>query len=66
VKRRIACCALAALAPFLIAADKPMLVPDVSARQVQIRYSFQGGQLLLFGAIAYPDGRKPTRPDRLP
>jgi uncharacterized protein (TIGR02186 family) len=62
VKRRIACCALAALAPFLIAADKPMLVPDVSARQVQIRYSFQGGQLLLFGAIAYPDGRKPTRP----
>jgi uncharacterized protein (TIGR02186 family) len=29
---------------------------------VQIRYSFQGGQLLLFGAIAYPDGRTPTRP----
>ncbi len=62
MKRGIATCALAALAPLLIAADKPVLVPDVSARQVQIRYSFQGGQLLLFGAIAYPDGRTPTRP----
>ena len=59
---RLASCGLAALAPLLMAADKPVLVPDVSARQVQIRYSFQGGQLLLFGAIAYPNGRTPTRP----
>jgi len=50
------------MAPLLIAADKPVLVPDVSARKVEIRYSFQGGQLLLFGAIAYPNGRTPTRP----
>ncbi|HEY4070003.1 MAG TPA: TIGR02186 family protein [Sphingomicrobium sp.] len=54
--------ALAVLAPFLIAADKPTLVPDISARQVQIKYSFSGAQLLLFGAIAYPGGRTPSRP----
>ena len=54
--------ALLAVAPLLLAAEKPMLVPDVSARQVQIRYSFSGAQLLLFGAIAYPGGRTPSRP----
>ncbi|MGE5562000.1 MAG: TIGR02186 family protein [Bacillota bacterium] len=54
--------ALLAALPLLIGAEKPMLVPDVSARQVQIRYSFSGAQLLLFGAIAYPDGRTPKRP----
>jgi uncharacterized protein (TIGR02186 family) len=45
-----------------MAADKPLLVPDISARQVQIRYSFTGAQLLLFGAVVYPGGRPPTRP----
>jgi uncharacterized protein (TIGR02186 family) len=49
-------------APLLIAADKPLLVPDISARQVQIRYSFTGAQLLLFGAIIYPGGRAPEHP----
>ena len=54
--------ALAAfLAPLLIAADKPVLVPDISARQVKIRYSFTGAQLLLFGAVVYPGGRQPDR-----
>ena len=38
-----------------------MLVPDVSARASQIRYSFTGAQLLLFGAILYPGGRTPER-----
>jgi len=52
---------LALLAPLLIAADKPVLVPDISARQVQIRYSFNGAQLLLFGAVVYPGGRPPDR-----
>ena len=52
----------ALLAPLLMAADKPLLVPDISARQVQIRYSFAGAQLLLFGAVVYPGGRAPTRP----
>ena len=49
-------------APLLIGADKPVLVPDISARKVEIRYSFTGAQLLLFGAIVYPGGRPPTRP----
>jgi uncharacterized protein (TIGR02186 family) len=53
---------LALLAPLLIGADKPVLVPDISARQVEIRYSFSGAQLLLFGAVVYPGARAPTRP----
>jgi uncharacterized protein (TIGR02186 family) len=44
----------------LIAAREPMLVPDVSQRDIEIRYSFAGAELLLFGAIIYPDGRVPT------
>lgn len=52
---------IAALAPLLLAADKPVLVPDISARQIQIRYSFTGAQLLLFGAVVYPGGRVPDR-----
>ncbi len=54
--------AAALIAPWLIGADKPVLVPDVSARQVQIRYSFNGAQLLLFGAVIYPGGRAPAEP----
>ena len=56
---RIAVLALAA-APLLVAADKPVLVPDISARRVDIRYTFTGAQLLLFGAIVYPGGRPPS------
>jgi uncharacterized protein (TIGR02186 family) len=61
VSGRLASTLLALLAPLLIAADKPLLVPDISARQVQIRYSFNGAQLLLFGAVVYPGGRPPSR-----
>jgi len=39
-----------------------MLVPDVSQRDVEIQYSFTGADLLLFGAIVYPDGRRPKKP----
>jgi uncharacterized protein (TIGR02186 family) len=39
-----------------------VLVPDISARRVDIRYTFTGAQLLLFGAIVYPGGRPPTKP----
>jgi uncharacterized protein (TIGR02186 family) len=54
--------ALASIA--LVGADKPTLVPDVSSRQVEIRYTFAGAELLLFGAIVYPSGRVPkNRPD---
>jgi uncharacterized protein (TIGR02186 family) len=62
VSRPAAPLLLLALAPLLIGADKPVLVPDISARQVQIRYSFTGAQLLLFGAVVYPGGRAPNRP----
>jgi uncharacterized protein (TIGR02186 family) len=61
VRARIASLLLALAAPLLVAADKPVLVPDISAREVQIRYSFNGAQLLLFGAVVYPGGRPPDR-----
>ena len=54
--------ALLLAAPLLIGAEKPVLVPDVSSREVQIRYTFSGAQLLLFGAIYYPGGRAPSQP----
>ncbi|MGP7794840.1 TIGR02186 family protein [Sphingomonas sp. CLY1604] len=38
---------------------KPVLVPDVSQRSIEIAYSFTGAELLLFGAILYPGGRLP-------
>ena len=59
---RLASILVAAAAPLLIGAAKPELVPDVSSRQVQIRYTFSGAQLLLFGAVVYPDGRVPEQP----
>jgi uncharacterized protein (TIGR02186 family) len=62
VRFRCASILLLAFAPLLIAADKPILVPDISARNVQIRYSFTGAQLLLFGAVVYPGGRTPDHP----
>lgn len=44
---------------FLTAAQEPLLVPDVSQREVEIAYSFTGAELLLFGAIIYPGGLVP-------
>jgi uncharacterized protein (TIGR02186 family) len=58
VRARALLVALAAAA--LLGASKPVLVPDVSARTIEIRYSFTGAQLLLFGAILYPGGRVPS------
>uniref|UniRef100_UPI0035CB23E5 TIGR02186 family protein n=1 Tax=uncultured Sphingomonas sp. TaxID=158754 RepID=UPI0035CB23E5 len=40
--------------------SKPVLVPDVSQRDIEIQYSFTGANLLLFGAILYPGGRLPN------
>jgi len=57
--RRLATLALALLAPLAVGAAKPKLVPDVSQRHIEIRYSFTGAELLLFGAIIYPGGRAP-------
>ena len=59
MKRRLI---LIGLAPLLMAQSEPKLVPDVSARSIEIRYSFTGAQLLLFGAILYPGGRVPRNP----
>ena len=53
--------ALVLATPLLTAQASPRLVPDISSRAVQIRYSFTGAQLLLFGAILYPGGRVPRR-----
>jgi uncharacterized protein (TIGR02186 family) len=52
------------LAPLLVSATAPapILVPDVSQRDVEIRFSFTGAELLLFGAIIYPGGRAPSEP----
>lgn len=52
---------LALLSLTLMAQAEPKLVPDVSARRIEIRYSFTGAQLLLFGAILYPRGRVPDK-----
>lgn len=54
--------ALLLLAPLMMAQAKPVLVPDVSQREVEIVYSFTGAELLLFGAILYPGGRVPDKP----
>lgn len=40
--------------------SQPRLVPEVSHRNIEIRYSFTGAELLLFGAILYPRGRVPN------
>lgn len=55
--------ALVLVAPLMMAESKPVLVPDVSQRDIQIVYSFTGAELLLFGAILYPGGRVPTEHD---
>jgi uncharacterized protein (TIGR02186 family) len=57
--RRAGVLLLAASSLALTGQAKPVLVPDVSARKIEIRYSFTGAQLLLFGAILYPRGRIP-------
>ncbi|GAA4008858.1 hypothetical protein GCM10022280_02020 [Sphingomonas swuensis] len=60
MRRRPALLLLAA-APLLLGQAGPRLVPDISARNIEIRYSFTGAQLLLFGAILYSGGRVPSR-----
>ena len=54
--------ALALLAFFaLVGARDPILVPEVSQHEVQVRRGFTGTELLLFGAILEPDGRRAGR-----
>ena len=58
---RLRALSLLLLAPLLVGAAKPVLVPDVSQRDIQIVYSFTGAELLLFGAIVYPRGEIPQQ-----
>ncbi len=51
---------LIAAALLMLGQAKPVLVPDVSQREIEIAYSFTGAELLLFGAILYPGGRLPS------
>ena len=42
----------------LTAARDPILVPEVSQHEVQVRQGFRGTELLLFGAILTPEGTR--------
>ncbi|MDP8993681.1 MAG: TIGR02186 family protein, partial [Pseudomonadota bacterium] len=46
-------------APLALGQAQPRLVPEVSHRNIEIRYSFTGEELLLYGAILHPRGRVP-------
>ena len=60
MKRALAAATLMLVVPALGGAARPELVPGVSDQHIEIRYSFTGAELLLFGAILYPGGRLPT------
>jgi uncharacterized protein (TIGR02186 family) len=51
---------MALMVPLALGQAEPRLVPEVSNNQIEIRYSFSGEDLLLFGAIVYPDGGPPA------
>ena len=54
--------ALALAAFFALTAQRdPILVPEVSQHEVQVRQGFTGTELLLYGAILEPDGRRAGR-----
>lgn len=42
----------------LLGARDPILVPEISQHEVQVRQGFTGADLLLFGAILSPDGSR--------
>ncbi|MEO6387873.1 MAG: TIGR02186 family protein [Croceibacterium sp.] len=46
----------------LSAQRDPILVPEVSQHEVQVRQGFTGTELLLYGAILDPDGRRARQP----
>ncbi len=53
---------LALIAMFMLAgARDPILVPEVSQHEIQVRQGFTGTDLLLFGAILEPDGTRAAR-----
>ena len=55
-------CALALVAVLaLVGARDPILVPEVSQHEVQVRQGFVGTQLILFGAVVDPGGVRAGR-----
>lgn len=57
----LAVLAAAAIAPLSAAnaqSRDPILVPEISQHEVSVRQGFNGTQLLLYGAILDPDGRR--------
>ena len=46
---------------FCTAQSEPILVPEVSQNEIRVRQGFTGQELLLFGAILEPDGRRAGR-----
>src|SRR5688500_13086230 len=61
LRYRVRALLMLVLAPLALSASETKLVPDVSQRDIEIRYSFTGAELLLFGAILYPQGRAPSQ-----
>ena len=55
---------LLALAGFLALTGQrdPILVPEVSQHEIQVRQGFTGTEMLLFGAILDPSGRRAREP----
>lgn len=39
--------------------EDPLLVPEISPNNIEIEYGFTGAELLLFGAIIYPENKPP-------
>ena len=62
MRRWLAFCLLAAMAlvatPLRAQGSDPILVTEVSQHEVLVRQGFTGTQLLLYGAILNPDGRR--------
>lgn len=56
--RRALACLLLALAPVLVGARDPILVPEVSQHEVALQQGFTGTELLLFGAVLTPEGAR--------
>jgi len=57
--RRIASAVLAIFAFAMLTAQRdPILVPEVSQHEIQVRQGFTGTELLLFGAILDPSGTR--------
>jgi uncharacterized protein (TIGR02186 family) len=51
--------------PVMAQRAAPTLLADLSEPEVRISYSFEGAELLVYGAIQYPPGREPAGDPRI-